>query len=78
MPKYEKWEPRPKPIEHRVHFSHAEVIEALRDMAARNGIQIPNGKTRLLGLEHPRIGRDSERTEALTLVIDEAATEAAP
>ena len=64
---FKAYTPDPQPIRHTRIFSEAEVITALKFYLSQNGVEVPEGRTAVWGLDHECLG---SRESHLTLVID--------
>lgn len=67
MPTHNVSRPEPKPIRHTVRLTGPELVEALRDYAAKNDIDLPEGDSFVWGLDNQQPRIDDTR---LTLVVD--------
>jgi hypothetical protein len=67
VPGFKAHTPDPQPIRHTRIFSEAEVITALKFYLSQDGVEVPEGRTAVWGLDHECLG---SRESHLTLVID--------
>ena len=69
IPGFSSHVPTPQPIRHTRYFCKEEVAEALKFYLRAHGVEVPEGRTFVWGIETKACMGDEEET--ITLVIDE-------